>query len=125
MIIVPEDNIVSEEESFVNNENDIHKENIDEEVAVADIDDVIDQDEETMYTRPTRENPGVGVERIQMDFHGREYGTKREFNFVTNVTKKSETNVHTTQRTYIQLACNIIFTQMHVIKGFKNMGRLQ
>ena len=44
------------------------------------------QNNDTTYsnTRPRRVNAGAGVERIHMDFVGKGYGAKREFNFVTN-----------------------------------------
>ena len=80
---MPEDNIVSEEESIVESDVDTNEEYeeevIEEEVIVDDIDDVVDQDETSVRSRPKRTNAGVGAERLQMNFHGKGYGAKREF----------------------------------------------
>ena len=50
------------------------------------IDDV--EGEVATNTRPRQTNAGAGVERIQMDFSGKGYGAKREFNFVLNGQKE-------------------------------------
>ena len=47
-----------------------------------------------------------------MDFVGKGYGAKREFNFVTNG-KKSKIDVNEDDlSSFMKLACNVIFTQM-------------
>ena len=46
-----------------------------------------DQTEREGYSRPRRENAGAGVERMQMGFDRKSYGTKRtkrQYNFLTN-----------------------------------------
>ena len=58
--------------------------NITDEVIVADIDDEVTNVETEQHSRPSRDNAGAGVERLQIDFHGKGYGRKEEFNFVTN-----------------------------------------
>ena len=129
LIIVPEDNIVSEEEDIIepNDEidegSDIASENasIAEEVIVADVDDNPEEPMVTEHGRPRRVNAGSGVERIQMDFHGKGYGAKREFTFVTNGKIEKAQKDDTEQYTYMQMACNVIFTQMSANSGFKNM----
>ena len=87
--IVPEDNIVSEEEYFVENEDESIDDDseetrntkkcatfVDEDVIIADIDDDSGQADPIECSRPRRANAGTGVERLQMDFHGKGYGAK-------------------------------------------------
>ena len=72
LIIVPEDNIVSEEEDIIEHNDeidegsDIASENasIAEEVIVADVDDNPEEPMVTEHGRPRRVNAGSGVERI-------------------------------------------------------------
>ena len=128
LIVVPEDNIVSEEESFVESDDDDETEaqstSIEEEVVVADIDDEDpDQSETVEDRRPRRANAGAGVERLQMDFQGQGYGAKREFHFVTNGQKTNVESSDTSQCTYMQKACDVIFTQMSANVGFKKYGQ--
>eukprot|EP00555_Chaetoceros_dichaeta_P000372 CAMPEP_0198279726 /NCGR_PEP_ID=MMETSP1447-20131203/67080_1 /TAXON_ID=420782 /ORGANISM="Chaetoceros dichaeta, Strain CCMP1751" /LENGTH=424 /DNA_ID=CAMNT_0043974931 /DNA_START=1086 /DNA_END=2357 /DNA_ORIENTATION=+ len=144
LIIVPEDCIVSEEEEFVeveeeNQDDDkteevAHQEN--EEVVVADLDDV-HEPAPTANTRPRRTNAGAGVERLQMSFSGQGYGAKREFNIVTNGTtdseKQNESTQHSLMQTAMQTAWDVIFAQaakqgklrkqMPATKGFKMYGK--
>lgn len=89
---------------------------------VADIDDNVPSIEVEHNIRPRRANAGAGVERIQMDFHGKGYGAKREFNFLTNGDTKQTNSEHNIQDTYMQMACNVIFTQMNANKGIKKYG---
>ena len=56
-----------------------------------------------------------------MDFHRNGYGAKREFTFVTNGKVEKAKKDDTEQYTYMQMACNVIFTQMSENSGFKNM----
>ena len=58
-----------------------------------------------------------------MDFHGKGYGAKREFNFVTNGKIEKAQKGDTKQRTYMQIACDVIFTQMSATVGFKKYGQ--
>ena len=130
LIIVPEDNIVNKEDSFVENEEesesdsdtDPQSSNEAKEVIVADIDDVIEQSEPAEEGRPRRINVGAGVERIQMKFQGKDYRAKRELQFITNGTKEKTKHEDITQDTYIQIACNVIFTQMNTKARFRKIG---
>ena len=90
MSVLPEGNIVSDEEEFVETDDDEHDDEdhvsevtIEERlVAVAPLDDV--EVETGGNRRPRRSNAGAGVKRIKMDYTGKGYGAKRQFNFVTN-----------------------------------------
>ena len=134
VIIVEEDNIVSEEEYFVENEEEEDINNVSgsqeepnvDEIVVANIDDENDPEPEQSLaeSRPRRTNAGVSVERIQMDFTGKRYGARREFNFVINGKSKKIHKETMSQQTYIQMATDILFTQMSANKGFKNMDSL-
>ena len=59
-----------------------------EEVIVADVDDV-----PVANSRPRRANVGAGVERLQMEFQGKGYQAKREYNFTTNSVQTQERKV--------------------------------
>ena len=84
---------------------------------MADLDDNIDA--APGNTRPRRDNAGAGVERLQIDFSGKRYGTKREFNFVTNGEHvKLEAGEHD-EASYMKMACDVIFTQMTANAGIK------
>ena len=117
MIIVEEDHIVSEEESFVESEEeeDIHgavdiEERPDaEEAIIANIDDEDEPEQSVAQSRPRRSNAGAGVERMQMDFAGKGYGARREFNFSTNG-KINKISQDVSQHTYMQIATDTIFT---------------
>ena len=130
VIVVAEDNIISEEESFVENEEDedlngsvdTQEEPNAEEVVVASIDDH-EPEQPTTHSRPRRTNAGAGVNRIQMDFTGKGYGAQREFHFVTNGKTKTINREEMSQRTFMQMATDIIFTQMSANKGFKKYGQ--
>ena len=68
-----------------------------------------------MINRPRRAGAGGGVERLQMDFIGKGYGARREFNFVTNGSLHKNKSVESeTYHTLMQTACDVIFTQMSV-----------
>ena len=58
-----------------------------------------------------------------MNFHGKGYQAKREYNLITNSASK-ETNgeVSDSADTYMKLACEVVFTQMTAKKGFKQFG---
>ena len=70
--MIPEDNIVSEEESMVENEADFYQKideesqvsNITDEVIVADIDDEVTNVETEQHSRPKRDNISAGVDRL-------------------------------------------------------------
>ena len=117
MIVLPEENIVSDEEECVEPEDTDYNHDEDEagviiedeEVAVAALDDV--EVTAAGNTRPRRTNAGAGVERLQMDFSGKGYGAKRQFNFVTNGEKSSRgQSTQSKQATYMSIACNVVFT---------------
>ena len=125
LIIVPEDNIVSDDETFIESEVDpmddvgmvASQDNAADEVIVADVDDTpVGND------RPRRANAGQGIERLQMDFKGKGYQTKREFNFITNGIKEVQDASGDDVKSYMKLACDVIFTQMTAKKGFKKHG---
>ena len=129
MIVLPEENIVSEEEDFTEPEDEAEdfddyiqeSEEEDEVVAIAPLDD--EEPDVPIRTRPRRENAGAGVERMQMDFSGKGYGSTREFNFVTNGVKVDQnTNDQSNHTSYMNLALNTIFTQMSANAGFKKFG---
>ena len=132
VIIVEEDNIVSEVESFVENEEEENmndglngqEEPNTEDVVVAKIDDDHDPEQSAAQSRPRRLNAGTGVERIQMEFTGKVYGARREVNFMTNGKTKKMRKEAMSQHTYMQIASDIIFTQMIANKVIKNMDRL-
>ena len=129
MIVLPEENIVSEEEDFTEPEDEAEDfdayiqeaEVEDRVVAIAPLDD--EEPDVPIRTRPRRENAGAGVERMQMDFSGKGYGSTREFNFVTNGVKVDQnTNDQSNHTSYMNLALNTIFTQMSANAGFKKFG---
>ena len=128
LIVIPEDNIVSEEKFSIEPDDDDDAESSDicteEEVVVADIDDEESGHAEPFEVgRPKRANAGAGVERLQMDFHGKGYGAKREFHFVTNGQETNAQSSDMSQCTYMQKACDVIFTQMSANVGFKKYGQ--
>ena len=90
-------------------------ENTEPEVeAVANLD--ADIGTETITGRPKRSNAGSGIERLQMRFDNTEYKSSKQFNFTT-IGKTLETDHHINKdTTYLQLACNVIFTQMAKFK---------
>ena len=90
-------NIVSDEEDFVEEEDKEEEisanENYDAPEVVAESDapvviaELDDQTEREGYSRPRRKNAGAVVDRMQMGFDGKVYGIKRtkmQCNFVTN-----------------------------------------
>jgi hypothetical protein len=90
-------------------------ENTEPEVeAVANLD--ADIGTETITGRPKRSNAGSGIDRLQMSFDNTEYKSAKQFNFTT-IGKALETD-HRINReiTYLQLACNVLFTQMAKFK---------
>ena len=109
IIIVPEDNLVSEEEYFVENEDesedlidaDPPNTSVEEEVIVADIDNSTEQGEPVDQGRPRRANAGAGVERFQIDVNGKGYGAKREFSFVVNGKSEKVKSEDKKQHTYM------------------------
>ena len=79
LVVIHKDNIVSEEEVFVEETDEDDKDSLTSEdsnvpAIVAELDD---QREGEVASRPRRTNAGAGVERIQMDFTGKYYGAKR------------------------------------------------
>ena len=117
VIVVAEDNIVSEEESFVENEEkedlnnslDTQEDLNAEEVLVANIDDH-EPEQPATQTKPRRTNARTSVKRIQMEFTGKGYGAQREFHFVTNGKTTKISGEEMSQRTYMQMATDVIFT---------------
>ena len=131
VIAVEEDNIVSEEEFFVESEEEADIDDgqsqqevpNEEEVIVANLDDEDVAEQSIAQDRPRRVNAGTGVERLQMNFAGKGYGSRRELNFVTNGSTKKVSKKATSQETYMQIATDIIFTQMSAREGFKKHGQ--
>ena len=131
LIIIPEDHIVSEEDYFMEEDEDDSETGEDEptipanaeEVVVADLDDNIEA--VPCNTRPKRVNAGAGVERLQMDFSGKEYGTKREFYFVTNGEQVKLEAREPESTSYMKMSCDVIFTQISANAGIKNMENQQ
>ena len=139
MIVLPEENIVSEEEDFVETEygehdddthvpehgehdDDTHVPEVAMEeslVAVAPLDDM--EIKTVGSTRPKRSNSGAGVEIIQMDFSGKGYGAKRQFTLVTNGVKVHP-NTTKEEYTYMKTALDVVFTQMTANAGIKKFG---
>ena len=139
LIIVPEDNLVSEEEEFIESEDDdlsegeiqddIKIEN--EEVVVADIEDH-PESTQTTNSRPRRANAGAGVERIQMDFKGKGYGARREFNLAMNNEEGRGDLNELSHESFMRIACDVLFAQtaksggsnkqMSANRGFKMYG---
>ena len=124
MNIIPDDHIVSEEDDYdeyMNEEEETDQsysendDNTEPEVeAVANLDD--DVETETMTGRPKRSNTGSGIDRLQMNFDNAKYKSIKQLNFTT-IGKTSETDHHINKdTTYLQLACNVIFTQMAKFK---------
>ena len=72
-------------------------------------------------TRPRRSNDGTGVERIQMDFSGNCYGTKRQLNFVT-YGAKVHPNSNKKEYSFIKIALDMMFIQMTANAGIKKFG---
>ena len=123
LLFVPEDNVVSDDETFIENDTDtvddlgaVVQTNEDlEEVVVADVDDGPAEN-----SRPRRANAGAGFERLQMDFQGKGYEAKREYNFTSNSTNTGEKGeVINSADSYMKLACDVVFTQMTAKRGFK------
>jgi hypothetical protein len=127
-----EDNIVSDEDDIVDTDADKEddestdaeaqeEKHEDENMAlVVNIDDNVDAIPSN--DRPRRSNAGAGIERIQMDFSGKGYGAKREFNFITNgINTKCKVKEHDTI-SLMKIACDVIFTQMSVNAGIKKHG---
>ena len=125
LMVVPEDNIVSDDETFIEDEsdriNDVEAEAPQdvtvEEAVVADVDDV-----PMTYDRPRRANAGAGVERLQMDFSGKGYQAKREFNLITNSAEEIRKEDNGDMEKYMNVACNVMFTQMTAKKGIERYG---
>ena len=90
-----------------------------EEIAVANVDDTPTSPSPAVNTRPRRANAGAGVERLQMDFQGKEYGAKREFNLANNEYGGEVDKANRNMDKYMNIVCNIIFTQMSAKVGFK------
>ena len=103
----------------------MHTSTVDEEVIVADIDDDVSTTEPEQSFRPRRANADAGVERLQMDFHGKGYGSKREIMFVLNGQKEMKKAEKDIQDTYMQTACNVIFTQNGRGWGWMPLGYLR
>ena len=113
-VVIYEDNVVRKEEVFVEEEDEDDKDRLtskDSNVP-AMVEELDDQREGEVASRPRRTNAEAGVERIQMEFGRKGYGAKRGFILVNNgeVGKKLE-HVDKT-RTYMDVACNVVFVQV-------------
>ena len=129
MIVIPEESIVSDKEEFDEPEDVDYNGDEDEseivteerEVAAVALDDV--DFAVAGNTRPRRENAGAIVERIQMDFSGKGYGAKRQFNFVANGEQVSRNpNEKHDPISYMKIACDKILTQLTANIGIKKFG---
>ena len=123
---VIEDNIVSDEDDIVDPIDEEIEENTDycnqgednheEDVAVvANIDDEPQPQPVNQYMsdRPRRTGAGAGVERLQLDPNKKGYTEKREFNLMNNgVLNKKNSNIDKTEHMMMQIAYDVIFTQM-------------
>ena len=69
------------------------------------------KERENTNTRPKRANAGKGVERLEIKFRGKKYGTQ----FTSTVNKKNIHDMH-------KLAVDVTFTQMASKKGIKKHG---
>ena len=116
--MIDEDNITEESNSETN--EDINAADNIEMVATLDNDEVTHN--EYTHDRPRRANAGTGVERLQMDTHGKEYGTMREFNLLHN--DASGNKNYAGQNAMMQTACDIIFTQMSVEPKLKKYAQM-
>ena len=129
MIVLLVENIISDEEGLVESEDeeaefDAYVPEVaieDRVVAIAALDD--EETDVVNHTRPRRENIGAGVESMQMNFSRKGYGSKCEFNFTTNGIKVNPNTDNLANSTsYVELALDIIFTQMSANAGFKKIG---
>ena len=125
LLIIPEDNIVSDDEIFIEDEEDTAcgvnttapQTNTAEEVIVAGVDDA-----PVLNKRPRRANAGAAVERLQIDFHGKGYQAKQEYNLVMNGVKDGSNVEDSDIKRYINLACDVMSTQMSAKRGIKRFG---
>ena len=123
------DNIVSEEEDFIeeSEDEDAPTEEPDPEgtTVVAALDDNNETNITQQNSRPRRTNAGTGVDRLQMCFEGKGYGSRREFNLITNGTTETH-NVHDHEhKTYMEIACDIIFAYISNSKNRKGTVKCQ
>ena len=88
------------------------KETIDEIAVVSDIDDKIETDSLTFSNTLRRSNVGARVERIQMEFSGKWYRAKWEFNFTTNIRRTDNAQTDMSSDTLMKGACDVVSTQM-------------
>ena len=116
LMMIHEDNIVSEEEDFTEEDIESEEEVQTDEIknvpaVVAELDDIPILDTSNSTSRPRRANTGAGVERLQMDFSGKGYGARREFNFVTNEKKEKLSQSDLLQHSFMQVAYDVILSQ--------------
>ena len=116
LVAVRNDNIVSEEEDFIEeseSEDAFTVESEPEEIpVVAALDGRTQTDIVQQTSRPRRINAGSGVDRLQMRFEGKGYGSRREFNLITNG-KKETYNIHNHEyKAYMDIACDVVFAHM-------------
>ena len=57
-----------------------------------------------------------------MDFQGKGYGAKREFNLANNGHGGEIDKANINMDKYMNITCNVIFTQMSAKAGFKKFG---
>ena len=127
--VVPEENIVSDEDDIVEPEeehtdedDDNNGEASDDDVAiVANIDDNVE--ENAIRNRPRRANAGAGVERLQMDTHGQGYNVRREFN-LTNCGDHDNGANNKVEYTFLSTACEVLFTQMTTQPELKRYAQM-
>ena len=91
---------------------------------MAEIDDDPAPMSHNISTRSRRANAGAGIDRIQMDFQGKVYEARSEFNFVMNEKKQHPVKAKTENDTCMKIACEVIFTQMAKSKSEKKYGHM-
>ena len=114
---------MSDDETFIANESDVtcdvgtavETNDAAEEATVADLDDA-----PVPNDRSRRTNAGKGLGRLQMDFQGKGYQSKREHNFITNsASTEGKGEASNSVESYTKLACDVIFTRMTAKRDFK------
>ena len=124
LVVVRNDNIVSEQEDFIEESEDEDAPTGESEpegtTVVAALDDNTEIDTIQQNSRPRRTNIGSGVDRLHMCFEGKGYGSQREFNLITN--GKTETyNIHDHKhKTYMTLYTILILLRFQTVRNHKD-----
>ena len=108
----PIDEEIEENTDYCNQGEDNHEEDV---AVVANIDDEPQPEPVNQYMsdRPRRTGAGAGVERLQLDPNKKGYREKREFNLMNNgVLNKKNSNIDKIEHMMMQIAYDVIFTQM-------------